>query len=73
MYYDYTILHGKFQAALYALIDWIFHFFKYLPESEFLKDFSEIFFAYVMAYDDVFFTADNFGMSSGGRAVSLIV
>ena len=54
MYYDYTILHGKFQAAVYALIDGIFHFFKHLPESNIAEDFSEIFFAYVMAYDDVF-------------------
>lgn len=73
MYYDYTILHGKFQAAVYALIDGIFHFFKHLPESNIAEDFSEIFFAYVMAYDDVFFTADGFGISSGRRVVSLIV
>lgn len=73
MCYDYTILHGKFQAAVYALIDGIFHLFKHLPESNIAEDFSEIFFAYVMTHDNVFFTADNFGMSSGGRAVSLIV
>lgn len=72
MYYDYTILHGKFQAAVYALIDGIFHFFKHLPESNIAEDFSEIFFAYVMAYDDVFFTADRFGVSSG-NSVALIV
>lgn len=73
MYYDYTILHGKFQAAVYALIDGIFHFFKHLPESNIAEDFSEIFFAYVMAYDDVFFTADRFGVSSGRYSVALIV
>lgn len=73
MYYDYIIIHGKFQAAVYALIDGIFHFFKHLSESNIAEDFSEIFFSYVMAYDDVFFTADSFGISSGRRAVSLIV
>lgn len=73
MYYDYTILHGKFQAAVYALIDGIFHFFKHLPESNIAEDFSEIFFAYVMADDDVFFTADSFGVSSGRYSVALIV
>ena len=73
MYYDYTILHGKFQAAVYASAGGIFHFRKYLPKSEVPEHLSEIFFAYVMAYDNVFFTADNFGVSSGGRAVSLIV
>ena len=73
MYYDYIILHGKFQAAVYALIDGIFHFFKHLSESKIAEDFSEIFFAYVMAYDNVFFTADGFGVSGGRHSVFLIV
>lgn len=73
MYYDYTILHGKFQAAVYASADGIFHFRKYLLKGNISEYFFEILFAYVMAYDNVFFTADNFGVSSGGRAVSLIV
>ena len=51
----------------------IFHLRKYLPKSEISEHLSEILFAYVVAYDNVFFTADNFGVSSGGRAVSLIV
>ena len=55
------------------LVGGIFHLRKYLPKSEISEHLSEILFAYVMAYDNVFFTADNFGVSSGGRAVSLIV
>lgn len=73
MCYDYIILHGKFQAAVYASADRIFHFRKYLLKGNISEDISEIFFSYVMAYDDVFFTVDSFGVSSGGRAVSLIV
>ena len=53
--------------------DGIFHFRKYLLKGNISEYFFEILFAYVVAYNNVFFTADNFGMSSGGRAVSLIV
>ena len=51
----------------------IFHFRKHLLKGNISEYVFEILFAYVVAYNNVFFTADSFGISSGRRAVSLIV
>ena len=73
MCYDYTITHRKFQATRYIyLFSGILHIRKHLSESQIAQYFFEVLAAYVMTYDDILFSAYNFGMRSSGYTISTV-
>ena len=73
MCYDYTIAHRKFQATRYILVGGIIHFRKHLSESQIAKHFFEVFVSDVMAYNNVLFPIDDFGMRSSRHALAPVV
>lgn len=69
MCYDYTIAHRKFQATRYILVSGILHIRKHLSESQIAEYFFEVLAADIVAYDNILFSAYDFGMRSSRRFV----